>query len=130
MPKSLVSLVRDFCDQHFDQHLRHGAVEFFNDLLDLVLIFAGRGDEQGIGIGVGDDKDLAGQFAEVARRLAGVDARAVVIERALSGAIGIGAGERAAESAVAPTASKCAAAASAPTPAAPKAAVASKAGRA
>ena len=41
-----------------------GAVELADDLADLILVLAGGGDQQGIGVGVGDDEDLSGEFAD------------------------------------------------------------------
>ena len=52
----------DFGNQHLDQDLRDGFVEFVDHLLDAIHVLGVRRDNQGIGVGLGDDGNLSGQF--------------------------------------------------------------------
>src|SRR5206468_5644659 len=57
-----VVVVRDLGDEDFDEHLGDGTVEIVEDRLDALVILRRGADEQGVGIGIGDDGDLAGEI--------------------------------------------------------------------
>src|SRR5438067_1142431 len=54
-------VVRHFGDQHLDQHLPNRAVELIENLLDLRIVDRLGAHQKRVGVGVGDDGDLAGK---------------------------------------------------------------------
>src|SRR2546423_819492 len=54
-------IVRHFGHKYFDKDLRNGMVQRGDDVLDLLLVFDGCGDQERIGVLIGNDIDLAGE---------------------------------------------------------------------
>src|SRR5206468_3741888 len=57
-------VVGDFGDEDLDEDLWHGSVQGLEDLLHALLVLGGGGDEQGVGVGVGDDVNLSGELGD------------------------------------------------------------------
>ncbi len=54
----------DLGDEHLDEDLGDGLIEIVDDLADLFLKFGGGGDEERVGVEIGDDEDFAGEFID------------------------------------------------------------------